>query len=175
MEQEKDLLTNRILAGERAAAEELVDKYYEQIYLFFRRMGHSRQTSEDLTQDCFLQVWQHIGQLKYSSAAGSWIYSIAGNVSNLYWRKNKQQVSLEDGLEKTDPQQQSPVIVEHQEELSRLRKNVVSLSFKLRQAVVLHYLQRLTIAESAEAVGVRQGTIKSRLSRALKLLKKKMA
>ncbi len=169
-----DLLTNRILAGERAAAEELVDKYYEQIYLFFRRMGHSPANSEDLTQECFLQVWQHIGQLKYGPALGSWIYSIAGNVSSNYWRKLKREVIPDGDLEKSNPEQQSAGLAEQAEELDRLKEKVVLLPFKLRQVIVLHYMQQLSIAQAADAIGVRRGTIKSRINRALRILKKKM-
>jgi RNA polymerase sigma-70 factor (ECF subfamily) len=61
---------------------------------------------------------------------------------------------------------------EHTEQLCRLKDAVVKLPVKLRQAVVLHYLQQLTIAESAEVMGIREGTFKSRLNRALMLLKK---
>ena len=175
MEQESDLRTNRLLAGERAAAEELVDKYYKQIYLYFRRMGHSRQTSEDLTQECFIRVWQHTGQLKYARATCSWIYNIAGNISRSYWRRNRRHASVDNGLELIDPKQQGPTAMEQEEELLRLKKNVVMLPFKLREVVVLHYLQQLSIMESAEAIGVREGTFKSRLHKALRLLKKRMA
>jgi RNA polymerase sigma-70 factor (ECF subfamily) len=174
LEQERDLLTARLVAGERAACEELVEKYYEKIYLFMIRMGHSRQTSEDLTQECFLQVWRHIGQLKYSRALGSWLYRIAGNISNLYWRKNRQYTTLDCNIEIPDIEQAGLDAVEHTEELRRVKGAVARLPVKLRQAIVLHYLQQLTIAESAEAMGIREGTLKSRLNKALKLLKKSL-
>ena len=172
MEEEKDLITARLAAGERAAAEELVNRYYEKIYLYMRRMGHSRQTSEDLTQECFLKAWQNIGQLKYSRALGSWLYSIAANISNLYWRRSRNLGSLDCDIEETDHKQNGSETAEHAEQLCRLKDAVVKLPIKLRQAVVLHYLQQLTIAESAEAMGIREGTFKSRLNRALKILKK---
>ncbi len=138
-------------------------------------MGHNPVNSEDLTQECFLRIWQHVGELKYGAALGSWIYSIAGNVSSQYWRKLKREVIPDGDLEKANPEQQSPVRVEHEEELDRLKEKVVLLPFKLRQAVVLHYMQELTIAQASDAVGVRQGTIKSRINRALRILKKKMS
>jgi len=61
-EKRQDWLAAQLKAGNRAAAAELVDLYYEQIYLFMRRLGHSCQVSEDLTQASFLAAWQHIGQ-----------------------------------------------------------------------------------------------------------------
>ena len=172
MELERDL-TNRLLAGERAAAEELVDKYYEEIFLFFRRMGHSRPASEDLTQECFIQVWQHLGQLKYARAARSWIFGIAGNLSRSYWRKQRRYVSVDSGLSLIDPKQGTSQ-TEEAEELSKLKKVISALPFKLREVIVLHYLQQLTIMEGAEAIGIREGTFKYRLNKALNVLRKKM-
>jgi RNA polymerase sigma-70 factor (ECF subfamily) len=175
-EQRQNSLAARLGAGNRAAAAELVDIYYEQIYVFFRRLGHSCQASEDLTQESFLQAWQHIGQLRSGKTLNSWMYRIAGNLSRLYWRRHKliQAVSIEEidvldgggGLEcdKT----------ENSEQFGRLKNAVTTLPVKLRQAVVLHYMQHLTIIEAAEAASVRQGTFKSRLNRALKILRKRV-
>ncbi len=60
-------------------------------------------------------------------------------------------------------------------QLGQLKNAVVRLPRKLRQAVILHYMQQLSIGEAAEAAGVREGTFKSRLNRALKALKKQVA
>ena len=89
VQESQDSLVARLRAGNRAAASELVDIYYGQIYLFMRRLGHSRQVSEDLTQESFFQAWYHIGRLKSSNALNSWLYRIAGNVSKLHWRSRK--------------------------------------------------------------------------------------
>ena len=75
----RDSLATRLRAGDRTAAAELVDEYYEQIYLFMRRLGHDRQASEDLTQESFFNAWHHIGQLKDGKALNGWIYRIASN------------------------------------------------------------------------------------------------
>jgi len=58
--------------------------------------------------------------------------------------------------------------------LNRLKDAVAGLPWKLRQTVVLHYMQHMTIAEAAEAAEVRQGTFKSRLNRALNILRKRI-
>ena len=88
-DQRRNSLAVRLRDGEREAAAELVDEYYQQIYLFMRKLGHDRQVSEDLTQECFFNAWHHIGQLKDGKALNGWIYRIAGNVSRLHWRKHK--------------------------------------------------------------------------------------
>jgi RNA polymerase sigma factor (sigma-70 family) len=64
--------------------------------------------------------------------------------------------------------------IERSEEFDRLKNAVERLPRKLRRAVVLHYMQHLTISEAAEAAGVRKGTFKSRLNRALKALREQV-
>jgi RNA polymerase sigma-70 factor (ECF subfamily) len=177
LEELRDSLSARLRAGDRAAAGEFVDMYNERIYLYMRRLGHNRQVSEDLTQKSFLQAWQHINQLKNGKALNSWLYRIASNVSKLHWRqhKGKESASIEGiGIDVPENDEAGSDKVEHYEQLGRLKNAVASLPIKLRQSIVLHYMQQLTIAEAAEAAGVRQGTFKSRLNRALETLRKQI-
>lgn len=175
MRKSQDSLAARLRAGDHKAAAELVDSYYRQVYLFMRRLGHSSQVSEDLTQETFLRAWQHVGQLKSGRALNSWLYRIAGNASITYWRRHKVSVSAGiDGLEPHSGSGVEPDELERAEQLGRLRSAVVKLPVKLRQVVVLHYMQHLTIAEASVAAGVRQGTFKSRLNRALEILRKQV-
>jgi RNA polymerase sigma-70 factor (ECF subfamily) len=172
-EHKMDLLASRLRSGDRAAAAELVDLYYQQIYLYMRRLGHNHQVSEDLTQESFFQAWHHIGQLHDGEALKSWLYQIAGNTSRLYWRrhKDKKAISIE-GFDVPVSSSSNRDKTEDDEQMERLESAIARLPIKMKQAVVLHYLQKLTIAEAAEAAGVRKGTLKSRLSRALEVLRK---
>lgn len=175
MREDQIALARRLRAGERAAAEELVDKYYERLYLFMRTMGHDRHVSEDLVQETFMRVWYHIGQLRDGRALTGWLFRIAGNVSRLYWRRHKDKGpvggdTVEPPASASDGSQRAG----DQEEFARLHEAVARLPWKLRQAVALHYLEQLTIAEAADAAGVRQGTLKSRLHRGLSALRNEM-
>ena len=172
--QRRDSLAGRLRAGDHTAAADLVDLYYERIYLFMRRLGHNRQVSEDLTQEIFLNAWRHIGQLRDGKALNSWLYRIAGNISRLYWRRHKgreaasiESIEVADSSNKTECDKAG-----HYEQLEQLKNAVTRLPVKLRQAVVLHYMQQLTITEAAEAAGIRKGTFKSRLNRALRALRR---
>lgn len=175
LEERRDSLAARLRTGDRSAAAELVDMYYEQIYVYMRRLGHDRQVSEDLTQETFLQAWHHIGQLRDGRALNGWLYRIAGNVSRLYWRrrKRKQPTSVE---RIAVPQSRGAEYdkISRNEELGRLNDAVARLPWKLRQTIVLHYMEHLTIARAAEAAGVREGTFKSRLNRALRILREQV-
>lgn len=175
MEKKQDLLAGRLNAGDSAAAAEFVDIYYERIYLFLRRLGHSRQVSEDLTQECFLQAWQHIGQLRDDRVLKSWLYRIAGNVSKNYWRRHhRRDLGSIEGFDVSDSSETEQDKIVYLEQLEQVQNAVLKLPVKFRQVVILHYMEHLTIAEAAEAAGVREGTFKSRLSRALKALRKQL-
>ncbi|MCJ7692456.1 MAG: RNA polymerase sigma factor [Sedimentisphaerales bacterium] len=172
-DKQKEALADRLRTGNRDAAAELVDMYYKQIYLFMRRLGHGSQISEDLTQESFLRVWQHIGQLKSGKTLNGWIYRIASNTSKLYRRKNRdknlfafEQLDVPDNKMPDDNQE-----AVQNEQITRLKNVVDVLPMKSKQIIILHYMQNLTIAEAAEAIGIRQGTFKSRLNRALKNLR----
>lgn len=175
MTDDGESLAHRLRAGQQAAAEELVDNYYQRIYLFMRAVGHDRQISEDLTQETFMQAWNHIGQLRDSKALNGWLFRIAGNVSRLYWRKHKRvdEKPLE-RIESQDDGGDSAQQAGEREAFARLHGAVAGLPWKLKEAIVLHYLEQLTISEAADAAGVRQGTFKSRLNRGLEALRKEM-
>ena len=174
-EQTLDSLVRRLRAGDHTAADELVDIYYRQIYLFMRRLGHDGQVSEDLTQESFLKAWHHIGQLRDGKALNGWLYRIAGNVSRLYWRRHKRKKPADiESFNVSDTTKTGPDIIENNEQLELLKNAVARLPIKLRQTVVLHYMQQLTIAEAADAAGIREGTFKSRLNRALTTLRKQV-
>ncbi len=171
--EEEGSLAARLRHGDRTAAKGLVDRYYERVYLFMRAMGHDRQTSEDLTQETFLRAWYHIGQLRDGKALNGWLFRIAGNVSRLYRRRHKDKTSV--GLEGVEPPASGvdgSQRAGERERLDQLHEAVARLPWKLRQAIVLHYMGQLTIAEAAEAARVHQGTLKSRLNRGLEALRK---
>lgn len=173
-DQKRHSLVARLKAGDRAAAAEFVDEYYQQIYLFMRRFGHDSQISEDLTQESFFNAWHHIAQLRDGKALESWLYRIAANVSRLYWRKHKHKEVV--GIEIVDvPDDRTGAgydSVSRYEQFEELQIAVGRLPIKLRETIILHYMQQLTIAKAAEALGVKEGTFKSRLNRALKALRK---
>ncbi len=167
----------RLRDGDRSAARELADQYYARIFLYLRELGHNRHVSEDLTQEAFLRAWNHLGQLKDERALNAWLYRIASNVSCEYWRKHKrrenatrQKMALQTSTQHESEFQRAG----NNEQLEQLQDAVTSLSWKLRQAVVLHYAQQFTIADAAKVAGVKDGTFKSRLNRALGILRKEM-
>lgn len=173
MDKQPDSLAIRLKSADRLAAVELVDQYYERIYHYIRRMGFGCAVSEDLTQDVFFQAWQHIAQLRNDEMLKPWLYRIATNAAKSQLRKKQRDVSLEDS-ELVDENSESWKKIDNKELLLKLKKEIDKLPLKLKQAILLHYMQHLTMAETAETICVSQGTIKSRIGRALKILRKQL-
>jgi RNA polymerase sigma-70 factor (ECF subfamily) len=120
-----------------------------------------------------MNAYKKIDQLRKPESAMCWLYKIALNVSRSYIKSNKLKnvMSYEDLSDLSHSVSQD---VDFDSDLGRLTEAVKVLPEKFRQAVVLHYLEHLTIAESAEVAGVREGTFKSRLNRALKRLERSL-
>ena len=173
MDKQQDSLAVRLKAADRSAAAELVDMYYQQIYHYVRRMGFGYAASEDLTQDVFFQAWRHIAQLRNDQMLRPWLYRIATNAAKSRLRKKRSYTALEEA-ELIDENSQSWEKIENKELLFKVKKEIDNLPIKLKQVVLLHYMQHLTISEAAGAAGIKQGTFKSRLSRALKQLRKQL-
>jgi RNA polymerase sigma-70 factor (ECF subfamily) len=168
-------LAARLTKGDRTAAEDLVNRYYERIYLFMRAVGHNRQTGEDLTQETFLRAWSHIGQLRDGKALNGWLFRIASNVSKLHHRRHNDRPTVDlDSIEPPAGGVEGSNRAGEREQLGHLQEAVGRLPWKLRQAVVLHYMQQLTISEAAQAAGIRPGTLKSRLNRGLEALREEV-
>ncbi|MFC1765872.1 RNA polymerase sigma factor [Planctomycetota bacterium] len=164
--------------GDRWAAEQLVDQFYQRLYAYIRELGHSQHVSEDLTQEVFLRAWSHIGQLRNDKALNAWLYRIASNVSCEHWRKHvRREKADEKGMQQHAKQHDVMALSDQfgrSEEFENLLESVRHLSWKLRQAVVLHYLQGFSIAEAAEVACIKTGTFKSRLNRALESLRQSL-
>lgn len=171
-------LVRRLRKGDRAAAESLVDRFYRRIYLYLRELGFRSHESEDLTQETFMRAWNSIDRLHDEQAFSAWLYRIASNAAREQWRRNKRRHELSSQYHETG-QKIALDEIEQAQDLKdcheRLLRAVESLSWKHREAVVLHYLQEFSITATAKIAGVKEGTLKSRLSRALEILRERMS
>ncbi|MDI9339656.1 MAG: RNA polymerase sigma factor [Sediminibacterium sp.] len=68
---------------------DLYETYKDQIFRLCCLYTHDETLALDLTQDCFIKVWQNLGTFRHESAIGTWIYRIAVNNCLLYRRKAK--------------------------------------------------------------------------------------
>jgi RNA polymerase sigma-70 factor (ECF subfamily) len=174
-EQEARATLARALDGDRKAAVQLIDRFYQRIYAFLRRLTANDTEAADLTQRTFARLWQALPTFAGRSSVASWIHSIAYHIY-VDWRRanHRTEQRSTDWWEARAATEAPPDEIVAQMDLARrIHRTVGELERELREAVHLHYYQELTLQETADAQGVATSTVKYRLRRALAELQKK--
>ena len=173
----------RILAGDEDAFTALVKKYEKQIHAFVWRRVRDYHVAEEITQDTFLRAYEKLGTLRDPNRFSGWLYMIATR-RFLTWLEEKSvpMQSLEAmSSAEVEALFYTRYMVEQTEKLAteKQREIVQYLLEKLpaheRTAVVLHYLSEMTCEEIGDFLDISPSTIKSRLHRARKRLKREKA
>jgi RNA polymerase sigma-70 factor, ECF subfamily len=177
MESDANQLAEKAREGDRAAAVQLIELFYERIYAFLRRLTASDTEAADLTQRTFSRVWQALPTFAGRSSVGSWIHSIAYHVY-VDWRRadHHTEPRSSEWWAARAATEATPDEVAAQTDLATTVHGMVGgLEPELRDTVQLHYYQDLTLQETADAIGVATSTVKYRLRQALADLQKKLA
>jgi RNA polymerase sigma-70 factor, ECF subfamily len=154
----------------------LMRRYGEEIKRLVYTFVKNWQQAEDITQDVFVTLYTKLDTFRGDSAIRSWIYSIAINRSKDFlkswsYRKlaltdkfsnaqNENVHSVEDGVTSNSDDQ-------------LLYEAVLSLQLKYREVILLHYYKEFSVREICQIITMNESTVKTRLSRARKLLQEK--
>ncbi len=166
-------LVKRCLAGDNSAWEALLTAHTRKVYnLCYRFSGRSHDT-EDLTQEIFIKVFRTLGSYDAKQGAFStWLNRVTHNHLVDHYRrtrKDRMTTSVEDGLgvlaEKPAPESGPLAKIESRERKELLQRALDGLSPELRESVILRDLHDLDYQEIAQALGVPEGTVKSRINR----------
>jgi RNA polymerase sigma-70 factor (ECF subfamily) len=160
--------------GDRAAADSLVRKYFDEIYAYVFRQTSDRQTAMNLTQNIFISMLQSIGNYDAKKASfRTWLYRIATNKTIDYYRsraaENLRVLSVED-LDVPDETAFTRQI-EMKALLARVQRYVGSLEMSVQQIFRLKFFGEYTFAQIAALLDLPESTVKSRYYRLLKQLK----
>jgi RNA polymerase sigma-70 factor (ECF subfamily) len=175
-------LIERCVAGDEVACAALVDEHQRMVYQLALHLLGDHQEALDLSQDVFLRVFRTIHTFRGQSSLRTWIYRIVVNQARnrqRWWRRRRRddQVSLDEHLRAhgdviAGADTAAPDRILRQKELGeRLRRALAALPFEQRSAVVLREIEGLSYEEIAYSLGVRVGTVKSRLARAREALR----
>jgi RNA polymerase sigma-70 factor (ECF subfamily) len=167
-ESEEAAIVRRCQAGDKEAFRVLVKQHSRALFGTAYLMTRDRGLAEDAVQRALVQIWKHIQALRLQSSLKAWLIRIVVNEVNQQSRKKRvPTVPLEETSEVVgDPDEAEAVVVRHEQQQS-IKRALEMLPSKQREAVVLKYFSDLTVPEIATITGQREGTIKSRLSRAL--------
>lgn len=162
-------------AGERAAAEAMVDRTYRLVFALLCRMsGGDRDLAADLTQETYRRAWPALGSFDGRSQLSTWLYRIATNVYLNHVRRPRLLTPLEEEhvavVPDRSPRQDDEAIARQGEE--RLRHAVLALPQVLRFLLVAHFWGEVPVREIASSEGVSQVAVRKRLHRAFAILRR---
>lgn len=153
--------------------EQVWERFHAPLFQFIRKRISDDETAEDLLQDVFLKIHQHIEALEDVKKLESWVYQITRNVIIDYYRSKKPMTSLEEPEVLLLPEElpDDDIVSEL---FPSVRAMVKSLPEQDRQALVLTEYQGLTQKELGERLGLSFSGAKSRVQRAREKLKQQL-
>ncbi|MFT5128886.1 MAG: RNA polymerase sigma-70 factor (ECF subfamily) [Rhodothermales bacterium] len=156
--------------ADRASFEAAADECRSRIYRAACLLLDDPCEAEDVTQQVFLEAWRGWDGFAERASAFTWMYRILLRVSarhrrRLWWRFWRPQSLPHEGAELiTDA---GPGVAD--DERQALRTLLRELSPKLREVLVLRYVEELSVSEMADTLRIPQGTVKSRIHYALQV------
>lgn len=162
----------RLKSGDSDAFAFFYDKYVVRIYRFVLIKVSNKQVAEDLTQEIFLKVWQHLVDKKDIRSFQSFIFRIAYNsVVDHYRQNNKQELPLDYANENEDLSTDDASDIDQKIDSDVLLQKIRELKPEYQEVLLLRYIESLSIDEIAEITQKEKNNIRVLIHRALNKLK----
>ncbi len=185
MMEEKRALVENMINGSEAAFDELYRSYSGKLYRMAYFITGNQSDSEDILQETFVKCYLYKSKLKQAERFEPWMYQILVRTA---WRlerkkKGRAEISFEGILENEEDKKSAEHIREDKqtdgplesvleaETAKEIQAALSHLDMKYRTVVLLYYYNELSTREIAKITGAMEGTVKSRLHKARKLLK----
>ena len=171
-DRESDLV-HAIKAGDRSAAEEMVEMTYQTVFgSLFKMCGGDSDLAADLTQETYKKAWEAFANFDGRAKVSTWLYRIAYTTFLNHIRGPRRVVSLdpEKGERIEDSRPSAHEILSESEEADQLRRAVLELSDDLRLTVTAHFWAGFSVREIAKMEKVTTVAIRKRLKKAFRLL-----
>ncbi len=166
--------------GREDAYAELVRSYQSKVFRMAYGFTGNRESADDLTQEIFLKAYLALPRFRFGSTFGTWLYRVAVNHMKDFLRKRPKvkEVSLEAVGEPAAAGDAFAAMDEEREDERRrtlVRRELAKLPDKFRIVLTLRDVEGLPYDEIARILGLSPGTLDSRLHRARKMLRIKLA
>ncbi len=167
----------RCQSGDRDAFRHLVEQYKDVLFGTAVLMTGNRAVAEEQVQEALLSAWRGIRGFRSGSPVKPWLVRILVNAVLAHQRRRSISTVQYDETGGADSDLSAPSPAQALDALENriaLRRAISGLSPEHRQVVTLRYFAGLTVPEIARTLGVREGTAKSRLHRALAILRRQL-
>ena len=178
---EENRLVEKTKQGDEEAFGLLVKKYKTKVFNLAYSFTRDRETADDMAQEVFIKVYYALEKFKFKSGFGTWLYRIATNHFKDYLRKHAKERHIsfemlgrepflsEDEIKKKERAQDTA------DRKKLLHQALRSLPEKHQVILSLRDIQGHSYEEIAGILKLSPGTVDSRLHRARKMLRKKIA
>lgn len=167
--------------GSEPAFEELVRRYQDPIYSYFRHCGAGRTDADDLAQETFIKLYRSASSYQPSARFTTFLYTIARNTWIDFTRRSHRRAGTVELSDEVLAAVEAPAQKLPEEEgeyspevMRHFQQALEGLPDKLRQTLMLSEAQGLRYAEIAEILEVPVGTIKSRIFNAVNALRESL-
>lgn len=170
---DESTLIQRAANGDAPAWEPLMLAHQQAVFRFAYLLLGDADDAEDIAQETFLRAWNHLKRFDPARPLRPWLLSIAANLSSNRRRSVGRYVSALMRAFREQPKESPPETVTAQNtEANELWRAVQQLELPDQEVIYLRYFLDLPVSETADALQIAEGTVKSRLSRALEKLRK---
>ena len=181
MTREQELtIVRRVQHGDVNAFELLVAAYEKNVFNVALQMLGNREDAQDMAQEAFLKAYNSLSSFRGDSKFSSWLYRIVSNVcldfKRRQGRRPSSSLTVEDDegetleLDIADESQSPEALLERKLTREAVRRGLQELPDEQRQILLLREIQGMSYEEISEAMGLEEGTVKSRIFRARKKL-----
>jgi len=172
------MLIERVCAGEKHLFYELISPYERQVYVAAFSTLQNEADAEEVAQEALLKAFSHLSGFRRESKFSTWLIQITINEARMKRRKDRK--ALYESLDKQNTDEEGDYIpkdfadwreipsesLERNELKQALQRALASLDGKYREVFIMRDIEDLSIAETAQALGITEASVKTRLLRA---------
>ena len=167
----------KVLNGDLKAFDRLVKQYEKLVFHVIYRLVNDKEDAEDICQEVFIKVYKSLKSFAFQSRLSTWIARIAYLTAINHLKKNKRATltTTLDDLDNYHFTEKNPENVLVEKDVVRYVNDLISLMPEhYRSVLTLYHLNEFSYQEIENITGMPEGTVKSHLFRARKLLKEKL-
>jgi RNA polymerase sigma-70 factor, ECF subfamily len=162
-------LALRCQSGEKGAFEDLIAVMEQPLLYYAMSLTGSQDSALDVLQEVWIKAFRGIRKLRDPGALRQWLYSITHGIAVDRIRKNYSREQAEAAHLEDFQEAEEPSFAE--EDAAAVHAALNQIGIYHREALVLHFLEDLSLAEIAKVVGCSEGTVKSRIHYAKRAMK----
>ncbi len=165
-----------VLAGDTAAFSGIVCRWQTPLVNLAWRFCRDRGRAEEMAQEAFLRAFRNLAQWRGDAAFSTWLFALAANLYRTQLRRiPATMLSLDEIAEPPDSRRSATAALDDASRDEALRRAVLALPPKYRDAVLLFYFHDQDVPAAARTLRVPEGTVKARLFRGRELLRSKFS